>query len=134
MNQLDSKVWLPAFEKIETLNKSGILNEETIYLEDISTYKDFANGKQAMVNISSESFSNIFPELELEVLPYFGEKQNFLLTYPVFNIAISKKVEESNDKKEAASRVLAAMTSPAGTRSVEPLYGWACILSKRYFF
>ena len=111
MDQLDSKVWLPAFEKIETLNKSGILNEETIYLEDISTYKDFANGKQAMVNISSESFSNIFPELELEVLPYFGEKQNFLLTYPVFNIAISKKVEESNDKKEAAARVLAAMTS-----------------------
>ena len=69
------------------------------------------DGTQAMVNISSESFSKILPGQDLEILPYFGREQDFLLTYPTFNVAVSKGVEENSRKKEAAWKVLMAMTS-----------------------
>ena len=111
-NQLDQKVWLPAFEKIEELNRVNLLNIDTMYFEDVLSYEKFLEGTQAMVNISSESISKLLPGMDLEILPYFGEEQDFLLTYPSFNAAICKGVEKNDEKKEAAWKVLQAMTSP----------------------
>lgn len=111
-NQLDPKVWLPAFEKMERLNTLKILDKDTMYLDDMLSYQKFMEGTQAMVNISSESISRLLPGQNIEILPYFGEQQDFLLTYPTFNAAISKNVEKSSEKKQAAWKVLTAMTSP----------------------
>ena len=111
INQLDTKVWLPAFKKLERLNMSNILDQDTMYSDDLLCYDKFMDGTQAMVNISSESFSKILPGQDLEILPYFGREQDFLLTYPTFNVAVSKGVEENSRKKEAAWKVLMAMTS-----------------------
>lgn len=111
-NQLDPKVWLPAFEKMERLNKLNLLNTDSMYYDDVLSYEKFVEGTQAMVNISSESISKLLPGMDLEILPYFGEEQDFLLTYPSFNAAISKGVEKNSEKKEAAWKVLQAMTSP----------------------
>ena len=110
-DQLDSAVWMPAFEKMEKLIRQGVLKPEMINYEDSFAYDDFAEGRQAMTNISSESISRLLPGMDLEILPYFGDKQNFLLTYPIFNVAVSKKVEESEKKEEAAWKVLSAMAS-----------------------
>ncbi|PNV62782.1 hypothetical protein C0033_07090 [Clostridium sp. chh4-2] len=110
-NHLDSKVWLPAFEKMERLNTLKILDKDTMYSDDVGSYERFMEGTQAMVNISSESISKLLPGKDLEILPYFGEDQDFLLTYPTFNAAVSKGVEESSEKEKAAWKVLMAMTS-----------------------
>lgn len=112
IKQLDPHVWMPAFEKIEKLNRMYLQNLDTMYFEDLISQEKFAQGTQAMVNVSSESISKLFPGMDLEILPYFGEKQNFLLTYPSFNAAISKGVGKNSKKKEAAWKVLKAMTSP----------------------
>lgn len=61
INQLDTKVWLPAFKKLERLNMSNILDQDTMYSDDLLCYDKFMDGTQAMVNISSESFSKSFP-------------------------------------------------------------------------
>ena len=110
-NQLDSRVWLPAFEKLERLNTLKILDQDTMYSDDLLSYERFIEGTQAMVNISSESISKLLPGKEVEILPYFGENQNFLLTYPTFNAAITKAGGENSVKKAAAWKVLMAMTS-----------------------
>lgn len=111
IKQLDIKVWMPAFKKLERLNTLKILDKDTMYSDDILSHERFMDGTQAMVNISSESFSKILPGQDLIILPYFGMEQDFLLTYPTFNTALSKGVEESSRKKDAAWKVLMAMTS-----------------------
>ena len=110
-DRLDGRVWLPAFERMERLNTLKILDRDTMYSDDILSYERFMEGTQAMVNISSESISKLLPGKDIEILPYFGEEQDFLMTYPTFNAAISKGVEESSVKQKAAWEVLMAMTS-----------------------
>lgn len=69
INQLDTKVWLLTFKKLERLNMSNILDQDTMYSDDLLCYDKFMDGTQAMVNISSESFSKILPGQDLEILP-----------------------------------------------------------------
>ena len=52
------------------------------------------------------------------VLPYFGEtsKDNWVLTYPMCQLAVAKHVEQDSAKKEAILRVLNAVFSEEGQR------------------
>ena len=54
------------------------------------------------------------------ILPYFGEtsKDNWLLTYPMCQLAVSKQVEEDEEKKEAVLDVLMAIFSEEGQKAV----------------
>lgn len=54
------------------------------------------------------------------ILPYFGETSddNWILTYPMCQLAVSNKVEEDEAKKEAVMEVLLAIFSEEGQKAV----------------
>ena len=78
-DQLDSAVWMPAFEKMEKLIRQGVLKPEMINYEDSFAYDDFAEGRQAMTNISSESISRLLPGMDLKFCHILGISRIFYL-------------------------------------------------------
>ena len=53
------------------------------------------------------------------ILPYFGEtaQDNWVLTYPMCQLAVSKRVEEDEAKKNAVMEILLAIFSEEGQRA-----------------
>lgn len=53
---------------------------------------------------------NAYPSVEPQFLPYFGQKgEQWLLTYPAFQIALNKKLGENSARKAKALRILNAV-------------------------
>ena len=82
----------------------------------------FRTGKTAMFRNTAALADDIMKEdgTTCVVLPYFGEtsQDNWLLTYPMCQLAVSKKVEEDEAKREAVMKVLLAIFSEEGQKHV----------------
>lgn len=127
---LDDKVWPIVFEKFDQFL------EDTYVTEEYATYSFDAGSKpynegtlpmmRATANDAVYSRTNFGHNNYL--LPYFGEnsEDNWILTYPMCQIAVNKKVEEDNAKKEAVLNILDAIFSQEGQ---EKMASGAAVLS-----
>ena len=84
-------------------------------LQFSKTMEPFFAGQTAMIRNTANICDSIKAErgMNCVILPYFGEtsEDNWVLTYPMCQLAVSKKVEENEAKKKAVSEVLMAIFS-----------------------
>ena len=119
---LDSVVWPKVFEKYEQFLKDVRFqpgDEETKFTVVTKAFRD---GKTAMFRNTAALADNIIKEdgINCVMLPYFGEttQDNWLLTYPMCQLAVSRQVEQDEAKKAAVMEILLAIFSEEGQKHV----------------
>ena len=119
---LDDVVWPRVFEKYEQFLKDVRLEPGDEDLQFTKVTTAFREGKTAMFRNTAALADIITQEdgTNCVVLPYFGEtsKDNWLLTYPMCQLAVSKKVDEDEAKKAAVLEILLAIFSEEGQKHV----------------
>ena len=119
---LDDTVWPKVFEKYEQFLKDVRFEQGDEELRFSEVMEPYFEGKTAMVRNTAALADNITQERGTRsvILPYFGEtsEDNWLLTYPMCQVAVSKQVEEDEAKREAVMEVLMAMFSEEGQKHV----------------
>ena len=119
---LDDVVWPRVFEKYEQFLKDVRLQPGDDELQFTKVTQPFREGKTAMFRNTAALADNIRKEdgLNVVVLPYFGETEqdNWLLTYPMCQVAVSQKVAEDKARKDAVMEVLMAIFSEEGQKHV----------------
>ncbi|MGN0829697.1 MAG: extracellular solute-binding protein [Candidatus Ornithospirochaeta sp.] len=79
---------------------------------------EFKEGRIAMYRATAHDATNIkeLNGINTAMLPYFGESENdnWILTYPMFQVAVNSKVKEDPEKERAVMNILSAMFSKEG--------------------
>ena len=119
---LDDVVWPRVFEKFEQFLKDIRIqpgDEQTSFTPVVESFK---NGKLAMMRNTASMADDLQadPGIQSVMLPYFGETSvdNWLLTYPMCQLAVSKTVEQDEAKRAAVMEVLLAIFSEEGQKHV----------------
>ena len=119
---LDDTVWPKVFEKYEQFLKDVRFQPGDEELQFTKVIEPYRNGQTAMIRNTAALADNITKEdgTNSVILPYFGETSddNWLLTYPMCQLAVSKKVEEDEAKKAAVMEILMAIFSEEGQKAV----------------
>ena len=119
---LDDVVWPRVFEKYEQFLKDVRIQPGDDELIFSVVTEPFLNGQTAMFRSTAAMADSIMSENDITcvVLPYFGEtsEDNWLLTYPMCQLAVAKSVEEDEAKKNAVLEVLSAVFSDEGQKHV----------------
>ena len=80
--------------------------------------KEFKEGRIAIIRATAHDAHNINKTdgINTAMLPYYGETENdnWILTYPMFQVAVSNKVKEDPEKEKAVMDILSAMFSKEG--------------------
>ena len=119
---LDDVVWPRVFEKYEQFLKDVRFEpgDETLLFS--ATMDPYFTGKTAMVRNTAALADTVTLEQGIDsvILPYFGETEqdNWLLTYPMCQLAVSSCVEKDEAKKKAVMEVLMAIFSEEGQKHV----------------
>lgn len=117
---LDEQVWPVVFDKLERF-----LADTYVKPEDLNrTFSDLKalvlDNKLAMFRGTVSDCIVLRTEngVNAVMLPYFGETEddNWLLTYPIFQVAVNNDVEQDDVRKENVMKVLEAMFSEEGQR------------------
>ena len=119
---LDRVVWPTVFEKYERFLQDVHFEPGDEEKQFTVVTQPFREGKTAMFRNTAALADNIANEdgIHCVMLPYFGEteKDNWLLTYPMCQLAVSKKVEQDEAKRQAVMDVLMAVFSDEGQKHV----------------
>ena len=119
---LDDTVWPKVFEKYEQFLKDVRFEQGDEELRFSEVMEPYFEGKTAMVRNTAALADNITQERGTRsvILPYFGETSddNWLLTYPMCQLAVSKEVEKDEAKRAAVMEVLLAIFSEEGQKHV----------------
>ena len=119
---LDDTVWPKVFEKYEKFLKDVRIQPGDEELRFSPVTEAYRNGQTAMIRNTAALADNISKEdgLNSVILPYFGEtsEDNWILTYPMCQVAVSSKVEEDEEKKKAVMEILQAVFSEEGQKAV----------------
>lgn len=119
---LDDTVWSKVFEKYEQFLKDVRFQPGDEELTFSVTMEPYYQGMTAMIRNTAALADHITVEMGINsvILPYFGQtsEDNWLLTYPMCQVAVSKQVEEDEAKREAVMEVLMAMFSEEGQKHV----------------
>ena len=95
---LDDTVWPKVFEKYEQFLKDVRFQPGDEEMQFSVTMEPYFQGKTAMVRNTAALADDITQERGINsvILPYFGETEqdNWLLTYPMCQLAVSKTVEQ----------------------------------------
>ena len=120
---LDDVVWPVVFEKYEQFLKDDHFEKGSEEQQFTVTTQPFLNGETAMIRNTAAFADSVTLEnenVEAVMLPYFGEtsEDNWVLTYPMCQVAVSEKVAEDPAKEEAINEVLMAIFSAEGQKHV----------------
>ena len=119
---LDDVVWPKVFEKYEQFLKDVRFQPGDEELQFTKVTEPYRAGKTAMIRNTAALADNITKEdgTNSVILPYFGEtsEDNWLLTYPMCQLAVSKTVEQDEAKRKAVMEVLLAIFSEEGQKAV----------------
>ena len=119
---LDDVVWPKVFEKYEQFLKDVRIQPGDEELQFTKTTQPFRDGQTAMFRNTAALADHITKEdgTNCVMLPYFGEtaEDNWLLTYPMCQLAVSKEVEKDEAKRAAVMEVLLAIFSEEGQKHV----------------
>ena len=119
---LDGVVWPKVFEKYQQFLKDVRFQPGDEELQFTKVTVPFRGGKTAMFRNTAALADNITKEdgITCVMLPYFGEtaRDNWLLTYPMCQLAVSREVEKDEAKRAAVMEVLLAIFSEEGQKHV----------------
>ncbi len=119
---LDDQVWPKVFAKYEQFLRDVRFMPGDEELNFTPVTQPYLNGQTAMIRSTAAMAESIAAEYGVPsvILPYFGEtaQDNWVLTYPMCQLAVSKRVEEDEAKKDAVMEVLLAIFSEEGQRAV----------------
>lgn len=119
---LDDVVWPKVFEKYEQFLKDVHFQKGDEELQFSKTMEPFFAGQTAMIRNTANICDSIKNErgMNCVILPYFGEtsEDNWVLTYPMCQLAVSNQVEKDSAKKKAVNEVLLAIFSEEGQKHV----------------
>ncbi|MGN0741449.1 MAG: extracellular solute-binding protein, partial [Candidatus Fimadaptatus sp.] len=119
---LDDVVWPRVFEKYEQFLKDVRFQQGDETLQFSATMEPFFQGKTAMVRNTAALADSVTQErgINCVMLPYFGEtsEDNWLLTYPMCQLAVSHAVEQDPAKEAAVMEILMAIFSDEGQKHV----------------
>lgn len=112
-NGLDDVVWPVIFENMEQFIKDVKICPEDLNMDYGSIREMFEAGKLAMCREASGSVVRLNNEgIDAVLLPYFGKNgEQWILTYPEFQIALNKNLEKNSVRKEKAMQVFSVMLS-----------------------
>ncbi|MGM9942215.1 MAG: 5'-nucleotidase C-terminal domain-containing protein [Bulleidia sp.] len=119
---LSEEVWMPVFEKYEQFLRDVhfLEGDEELDFDDVVT--PFLEGKTAMIRATAAMADILYKDngINCVVLPYFGESEedNWILTYPMCQLAVSKNVEADSAKKKAVLEVVSAIFTEQGQKHV----------------
>ena len=113
---LDDTIWPEAFRRMEQFIKDVKIAPEDIELSYDPVINMFTEGKAAIIRSGGSNvvwFNN--DDVEAVFLPYFGQNgEQWLLTYPAFQVALNKELEKDKTRQENALKVLGVMLSDEG--------------------
>ena len=119
---LDDQVWPKVFAKYEQFLRDVRFEPGDEELNFTPVTQPYLNGQTAMIRATATMAEELTAEYGMQsvILPYFGEtaQDNWVLTYPMCQLAVSKRVEEDEAKKNAIMEVLLAIFSEEGQRAV----------------
>ena len=117
---LDEQVWNAVFEKFERFLKDTYARPSDAEMNFRDMKSDFLNGKCAIIRGTGNDCVVLSTEENLHcvMLPFYGETadDNWLLTYPIYQVAVNKDAEKDPAKKEIIMKVLERMFSEEGQR------------------
>lgn len=117
---LDDNVWPKAFERMEQFISDVSIQPEDVTLSYDPVINMFTEGKAAVIR-SAGSNMVAFRDMGMDavLLPYFEQNgEQWLLTYPAFQIALNKDLEKDKTRRENALRVLGVMLSEEGQNTL----------------
>ena len=119
---LDDQVWPKVFAKYEQFLRDVRFRPGDEELDFTPVTQPYLNGQTAMIRATATMAEELTAEYGMQsvILPYFGEtaQDNWVLTYPMCQLAVSKLVEEDEAKKNAVMEILLAIFSEEGQRAV----------------
>ena len=119
---LDDQVWPKVFAKYEQFLRDVRFMPGDEELNFTPVTQPYLNGQTAMIRATATMAEELTAEYGMQsvILPYFGEtaQDNWVLTYPMCQLAVSKRVEEDEAKKNAVMEILLAIFSEEGQRAV----------------
>ena len=116
---LDENVWLPVFEKFYSFLETTGVDEKDVDNSFIVVNNKFNSRNAAIVRNTAAACAELAitnPELDPVMIPFYGETENdnWILTYPTYQVAVSKKVEENAKKKQVVLDMVSLMLSEEG--------------------
>lgn len=114
VHQLDDTIWPSAFERLERQLKIWDTPAEAAEWNYTGMLPPFQEGKAAIMRGTGNDVIDFKKDgMNVGMLPYFGdtENDNWLLTYPSFNVAAGKHITEDEEHKTLCMKVLEAMFS-----------------------
>ena len=119
---LDEKVWPQVFERFEEYIKDINVLPGDSELGWVDINPVFLRGEAAVMRGTANDCKVMLSQygLRTAMLPYYGETSddNWILTYPLCQLAVSRNVETDSAKQEAVMKVLSAIFSEEGQRRV----------------
>ena len=110
---LDDTIWPEAFARMEQFIQDTKLGPEDVELDYTPVINMFTEGKVAMIRSGGSNtvwFHN--DGIDAVFLPYFGRGgEQWMLTYPAFQMALNKDLTKDKDRLEKALRILNTMLS-----------------------
>lgn len=110
---LDTVIWPGAFERMEQFINDVNIRPEDVELDYDPVINLFTEGKAAVIrsggwNVMEFQRNNV----DAIALPYFGSNgEQWLLTYPQFQVALNRDLSQNAARQEKAMRVLNVMLS-----------------------
>ena len=110
---LDDTVWPAAFQNFEGFIRDTGLNAADLTLNYDDIMDRMRSGKLAMFFASSANVKILEDEgIDTAFLPFFGQDgQQWLMTTPYFQVALSRSLEQNDARREKAMQVLHVMLS-----------------------
>lgn len=108
---VEPKIFEDAANQLRILKSEGILSEDDLQMGAAAMDRLLIHGQAAMVRKVSDEVFDPTNANHCAALPFFGENEqdNCLYTYPVFAVAMSKKMAEDAVRRKAGEQVLNAM-------------------------
>lgn len=118
---LDDLVWPKVFARYEQFLKDVRFEPGDEQLDFSPVTQPYLEGRTAMIRGTADMAESFTAEYGVTsvILPYFGEtaEDNWVLTYPMCQLAVARHVEEDKAKSEAVREVLLAIFSEEGQRA-----------------
>ena len=110
---LDDTVWPTAFKNLEQFIRDTGLNAADLTLTYDDIMDRMRSGELAMFFSSSANVKILQDEgIDTTFLPFFGQDgQQWLMTTPYFQVALSRNLEQDSNRRDKAMQVLRVMLS-----------------------
>lgn len=110
---LDDTVWPTAFKNLENFIRDTGLNAADLTLTYDDIMDRMRSGELAMFFSSSANVKILQDEgIDTTFLPFFGQDgQQWLMTTPYFQVALSRNLEQDSNRRDKAMQVLRVMLS-----------------------